>query len=67
MKKFSTAFILAMGPTKPPIQWEPGALFPDIKRLGREADYSPPTSAEVKKIWIYTSIPPIRLHGVVFN
>jgi hypothetical protein len=24
-------------------------------------------SDEVKKIWIYTSIPPIRLLGVVFN
>jgi hypothetical protein len=26
-----------------------GALSPGIKRLGREADHSPPTSAEVKK------------------
>jgi hypothetical protein len=25
---------------------------------GREADHSPPTSAEVKKMWIYTSTPP---------
>jgi hypothetical protein len=25
---------------------------------GHEADHSPPTSAEVKKIWIYTSTPP---------
>jgi hypothetical protein len=24
---------------------------------GREADYSPPTSAEVKIMWIYTSTP----------
>jgi hypothetical protein len=36
----------------------PGALFPGVKRPGREADHSPPASAEVKKIWIYTSIPP---------
>jgi hypothetical protein len=35
-----------------------GASFPGVKRPGREADHSPPTSAEVKKIWIYTSIPP---------
>jgi hypothetical protein len=27
------------------------------KRLGREADYSPPASAEVKIMWIYTSTP----------
>jgi hypothetical protein len=26
-------------------------------RQGREADHSPPTSAEVNKIWIYTSTP----------
>jgi hypothetical protein len=25
---------------------------------GKAADHSPPTSAEVKKIWIYTSTPP---------
>jgi hypothetical protein len=24
-------------------------------------------SAEVKKTWIYTSTPPIRLHGVLLN
>jgi hypothetical protein len=27
------------------------------KQQGCEADYSPPTSAEVKKMWIYTSTP----------
>jgi hypothetical protein len=35
-----------------------GALFPGVKRPGREADHSPPTSAEVKKTWVYTSTPP---------
>jgi hypothetical protein len=34
-----------------------GALSPGVKRPGREADHSSPTSAEVKKMWIYTSIP----------
>jgi hypothetical protein len=34
-------------------------LFPPgVKRQGREPDHSPPTSAEVKKTWIYTSTPP---------
>jgi hypothetical protein len=42
-----------LGPTQPPIQWVPGA-----KRQGREADHSPPASAEVTKMWIYTSTPP---------
>jgi hypothetical protein len=35
-----------------------GALSPGVKRLGREADYTPPTSDEVKETWIYTSTPP---------
>jgi hypothetical protein len=29
-----------------------------VKRPGREADHSPPTSTEVKKMWVYTSTPP---------
>jgi hypothetical protein len=33
--------------------WVPG-----VKRVGREADRSPPTSAEVKNTSIYTSAPP---------
>jgi hypothetical protein len=31
--------------------------FPGVKRQRREANDSPPTSAEVKKMWIYTSTP----------
>jgi hypothetical protein len=57
----------ALGPTQPPIQWVSGALSPGVKRPGREADHSHPASAEVKKTWVYTSTPPIRLHGVVLN
>jgi hypothetical protein len=34
-----------------------GGSFPGVKRQGSEADHSPPTSAEVKKKWIYTSTP----------
>jgi hypothetical protein len=39
----------ALGPIQPPIQWETGALSPVVKRPGREAGHSPPTSAKVKK------------------
>jgi hypothetical protein len=35
-----------------------GNSFPGVKRPGREVDHSPPTSAEVKKMWIYTSTSP---------
>jgi hypothetical protein len=33
-----------------------GGSFPGDKEAGREADHSPPANAEVKKIWIYTSM-----------
>jgi hypothetical protein len=35
-----------------------GGFSPRVKRAGREADHTPPASAEVKKMWIYTSTPP---------
>jgi hypothetical protein len=34
------------------------AIFPGVKLPEREADHSPPTSVEVKKMWIYTATPP---------
>jgi hypothetical protein len=47
-----------LGPIQTPIEWALAALSPGVKWPGLEADHSPPTSAEVKKIWIYTSTPP---------
>jgi hypothetical protein len=49
---------LSLNPTQTPVQWVPGTLSSGVKRRGREAHHSPPPSAEVKKIWIYTSTPP---------
>jgi hypothetical protein len=49
---------LALGPTQLPIQWVVGDVSPGVKRPGREAGHSPPTSAEVTKTWTYTSTPP---------
>jgi hypothetical protein len=49
---FSASSRLTLGST------QLGALSPGVKRPGREGDDSPAASAEVKKIWIYTSIPP---------
>jgi hypothetical protein len=39
------------------IQWVPGALSPGVKLPWGEAYHSPPASAEVKKVWMFTSIP----------
>jgi hypothetical protein len=64
---FTTVSRTALGPTQPPIKWVPGALSLGVKRPGREADHSLPSSAEVKNAWSYTSTPPIRLHGVVLS
>jgi hypothetical protein len=47
-----------LGSIHSPIQRERGALSPGVKRPGREADHSIPASAEVKKVWIYTSTLP---------
>jgi hypothetical protein len=41
------------------------SYFPGVRRARREADNSPPSSAEVKNAWRYTSTPPICLHCVV--
>jgi hypothetical protein len=54
---FSTSCRPPLGSTQPPIQWVPWALSPGVKRPGREADHSPPASAEVKKMCIYGSTP----------
>jgi hypothetical protein len=43
------AVTMALRPTQPPIQWVTGVLFLAVKRPGREADQSPPSSADVKE------------------
>jgi hypothetical protein len=35
-----------------------GLLSPEMKRQGREADHSPPSSGEVKNAWSCASPPP---------
>jgi hypothetical protein len=53
----------ALGSTQPPSQWVPGALSLGIMRPGREADHSPPSSAEVKECAELYLHSPIRLQA----
>jgi hypothetical protein len=59
--EFSLHHIIQAGSGSHPASYPmgTGGSFPrGVKRQGREADHSPPTNAEVKKMWIYTSTPP---------
>jgi hypothetical protein len=47
--------------------WDPGALSRGVRRPGREADHSPPSSVDVKNAWSCNSTSPTRLHGVVLS
>jgi hypothetical protein len=63
---FTIASKPALGPTQPPILWVAGALSLGLKRLGREANHSLLSSAEIKNGGAIPPLP-IRLHGIVFN
>jgi hypothetical protein len=51
----------ASRPALKPTQWVTGCLTPGVKWLGHEADYLPPSNAEVYSMWSYTCIPPYVL------
>jgi len=51
-------------PTQFPIQKVLGVFPTGTELPGSEADHSPPSSAEVKKGWSYTSTVLIHRHGV---
>jgi hypothetical protein len=44
-----------------------GKYFSGIKWPRYEDDHSPPTSAEVKNMWIHTFATPYVFHGVVLS
>jgi hypothetical protein len=60
---FPTSSTQALGFTQTPIQWVPGGFSLGVKRPVSEADYSLPATAEVKKMWVYTSTPPYVFMG----
>jgi hypothetical protein len=53
LRKFDITF--KAHPTSYPMGM--GGYFPGVKRLRPEANYSLPTTAEVKSVWSYASIP----------
>jgi hypothetical protein len=57
----------ALGPTQSPIKWVPGVPSLGVKWPEREADHSPPSSAEVKECVELYFHSPISLHGVVLS
>jgi hypothetical protein len=58
--EFSLLYIVCTGSGAHPASYPmgTGGSFPEGKAQGREADHSPPASAEFKEMWIYTSTPP---------
>jgi hypothetical protein len=59
-QEFSFLHVVKTGSGVHPISYQMGvgAHSLGVNRKGREADYSPPASAEDKKMWIYTFTPP---------
>jgi hypothetical protein len=56
-----------LGPIQHPIQWVLETLSSGAKLAGHETDHLPPTSAEVKKFWIYVSHSPKIIHVIVLE
>jgi hypothetical protein len=60
-----SAIGLALRPTQPTVQW--GSLSPELQRPGLKADYSPSSSAKVKRIVELYLHYPILLNGMALN
>jgi hypothetical protein len=63
---YYTASKQALGPTQTPIQWIRETITPGIKQPGREADQSPPSSAQVKNGGAIPALPRTS-RGIVLN
>jgi hypothetical protein len=59
-QEFSLLHVVQTGSRTHPASYPMGTgdSFPEVKQPGREADHSPPTNADVKRMWVYTSTPP---------
>jgi hypothetical protein len=65
--RFPVGSRIFSSPSRPDLFWGPSNLLSNgywglftrgLKRPECEADHSPPSRAEVKRMWIYTSTPP---------
>jgi hypothetical protein len=67
-RNFSLFYRIQTGFATHPVSYAMGSgvSFPEVKRPVHEADHSPPSSAEIKNEWRYTSTP-IRFHGEVLS
>jgi hypothetical protein len=61
---YATVSRPAPGPTQHPIQWVLGSLSLGVRRPGREADHSPPSSAEIKEC-VELAIRPVPQYAFV--
>ena len=59
---WSNRFVSSSPPS--PLFYEYRGFIPEVSRPGRDVDHSPPSSAEAKNEWSYTSTPLICHHGV---
>jgi hypothetical protein len=58
---FTAGTGIYLWPTQLPVQWEPEVLSLEVKRPGREAGHSHPSSVVVKNVWMFIFIPPYVL------
>jgi len=53
--------------TRHPTQQIPGTLHLRVKWQGHEDNHSPPSSAQLRNEWQYTSTPSVCLHGMCMD
>jgi len=68
---YNIMYRLALWPTQPPVQWEPD-FFPGVKQSEREADQSPPSSADVRDVppfsqYVFMALCLVKRRDIIFT